>query len=270
MASDINIKDLKRSKPEEAVVTPLSSTDYIHILKTAQEQLRPGNRKLTATSLSMCLRKTVFSVINPLPIENNSYDYIACQVAHDIIVRLFSVFPHRFQIEKEIHFENVSGRIDVYDKLNDCIIEVKVSASQKPILKPFKFHEEQIRDYMAIQDSQDGVIFYHMNNMYGKYRLFLIHMSIDERKIQLEKLRLHSKSVLNAIEANDASLVNGVYDDPDMEWLCSKCPYLEDCTKLRPPSKETGKSPVWIKYTDPKDLLRADLGTRRFTNEVGV
>lgn len=124
---------------------------------------------------------------------------------------------------------------------------------------------------MAIQDSHEGVIFYHMNNMYGKYRLFPIHMNINDRKVQLEKIRLYSKSVLNAIAAKDPSLVNGVYEEPDMEWICNKlCHYLNDCTKLRPPSKETGKSPVWIKYTDPRDLLRADLGTRRFTNEVGV
>ena len=149
-----------------------------------------------------------------------------------MIIHLFSFFPTRFQIEKEVYFENVSGRIDVYDKNDDCIIEVKASALLNPILKPFKCHEEQIRDYMAIQDSQDGMILYQINNIFEKPRQFSYHMNANNRQNQLEKIRLYSKSILNAIEAKDPSLVKGVYDDPDLKWLCNRCPYYNACLKV--------------------------------------
>jgi hypothetical protein len=59
------------------------------------------------------------------------------QSAHDIIGRMFGMFPNRFILEKEILLDNVSGKIDIYDKLHNCVIEIKTSSSQKLLLKPF-------------------------------------------------------------------------------------------------------------------------------------
>jgi hypothetical protein len=85
---------------------------------------------------------------------------------------------------------------------------------------------------MAIIDSEEGQIIYQMNH-FGKYLCFPIFMTTEERKKQLEKLESEAKSLLNAIDAGDPSLVKGIYDDREMKWLCNKCPYLEKCSDLR-------------------------------------
>jgi hypothetical protein len=208
--------------------------DYIAILKEAQQQLTSRNKTVAVKDLTMCHRKKVFGVIDPVPISDDElYNYISGQSAHDIIGRMFGIFPNRFRLENEVLFENVAGKIDVYDKFYNCVIEVKTSSSQKLLLKPFKFHEEQVRYYMAIQDSEEGMIIYYMNNIYGKYRLFPIYMTVEERKAQLEKLRLYTRSLLKSIEAEDPSIVKGIYEDEEMKWLCNKCPYLQKCIDLR-------------------------------------
>jgi hypothetical protein len=211
--------------------------DYLAILKEAHKQLTSSEKSIAIKDLALCHRKKVFSMIDPVPMTAEElYGYVSGQAAHDIIERLFRMFPNRFRLEMEVYYETVRGKVDVYDKLYNCIIDIKTSSSQKVLLKPFKFHEEQVRYYMAIQDSEDGVLMYYMNNIYGKYRLFPIYMSVEERKAQLEKLRLYATSLLKAIEVGDPSLAKGIYDDNEIKWLCNKCPYLEKCKVMRNPS----------------------------------
>jgi CRISPR/Cas system-associated exonuclease Cas4 (RecB family) len=211
--------------------------NYLRVLKEAQEQLISNDRTVAVKDLAFCHRKKVFSIIDPAPMtEEELYGYISGQAAHDVIGRLFRMFPNRFRMEMEVYYGIVRGKVDVYDKLYNCVIDIKTSSSQKILLKPFKFHEEQVRYYMAIQDSEDGVVIYFMNSIYGKYRVFPIYMTAQERNAQLEKLKLYATSLLKAIEVGDPSLAKGIYDDNEIKWLCNKCPYLEKCKVMRNPS----------------------------------
>ena len=207
--------------------------DYIGILKEAQQQLTSRNKTVAVKDLTMCHRKKVFSIIDPVPMtEGELYDYVSGQAAHEVIERLFMMYPTRFRSEKEIQYCNIKGKIDIHDKLLNNVIDIKTSKSQQTLFKPFKFHEEQVRDYMAIIDSEEGQIIYQMNN-FGKYLCFPIFMTTEERKKQLEKLESEANSLRNAIDVGDPSLVKGIYDDRQMKWLCNKCPYVEKCIDLR-------------------------------------
>jgi hypothetical protein len=234
---------------------------YIEILKEAQQLVTSRNKTIAVKDLTMCHRKKVFGIIDPVPMSDEElYNYISGQSAHDIISRLFGMFPNRFKLEKEVFFEDVRGKIDVYDKLDNCIIDIKTSLSQKPLLKPFKFHEEQVRYYMSIQDSEQGLIIYYMNSIYGKYRLFSIYMTPEERKAQLDKLGLNAKLLLKAILAEDPSLVKGIYDDDEMKWLCNKCPYLEKCKTIRGSENEKSRIEASVRKTTAKPT---DIGLSR-------
>ena len=60
------------------------------------------------------------------------------------------------------------GKIDIFDKETNNIIHLKTSKS-RILLKPFKFHEEQLRYYMAISGSeevQDHLPVYQKNGCY--------------------------------------------------------------------------------------------------------
>jgi hypothetical protein len=85
---------------------------------------------------------------------------------------------------------------------------------------------------MAMIDSDEGQVIYQMNN-FGKYLAFPIYMTAEERKKQLEKLESEAKSLLNAVDAGDPSLVEGIYNDNDMKWMCRQCPYLEKCRSIQ-------------------------------------
>jgi hypothetical protein len=122
--------------------------------------------------------------------------------------------------------------MDIYDRLANNIVDVKTSKSEKILLNPFKFHEEQIRYYMAISGSEEGHIIYQMDK-FGKYLSFPIYMIDKERLNQLQKLERGAELLQKAIDSKDPSLVEGIYDDPDMSWMCNKCRYLEKCIAVR-------------------------------------
>src|SRR5215203_5377448 len=132
--------------------------NYIEIVKEAYGQLTTGDRKrVSIKDLTMCHRKKVFTVIDPVPMTDEVlYDYVSGQAAHDVIERLFMVFPNRFRSEKELQYKNIKGKIDIYDKLLNNVVDIKTSKSQKILLKPFRFHEEQVKYYMAMIDSDEG------------------------------------------------------------------------------------------------------------------
>jgi hypothetical protein len=174
--------------------------EYIELLKEAQHQLTSRNKTIAVKDLTMCHREKVFSIIDPVPMtEGELYDYISGQAAHDVIERLFMIYPNRFRSEKEVQYKNVRGRIDIYDKSLNNIVDIKTSKSQKILLKPWKFHEEQVKYYMSIMDSEEGQIIYEMNN-FGKYASFPIFMTADERKKQLEKLEWGERSDYENVE----------------------------------------------------------------------
>ena len=85
---------------------------------------------------------------------------------------------------------------------------------------------------MAISGSEEGHIIYQMDK-FGKYLSFPIYMTDKQRMNQLEKLEREAGLLQNARDRKDPSLVEGIYDDPDMSWMCNKCPYLEKCIAVR-------------------------------------
>jgi hypothetical protein len=208
--------------------------NYIGILREAHEQLICRRMTISVKDLSLCHMKKVFSVIDPVPMTDEElYEYVSGQASHDVIERLFMVYPNRFRSEMEIQYKNIKGKIDVHDKLLNNIIDIKTSKSQKFLLKPFKFHMEQVKSYMSIMDSEEGQIIYQLDKL-GKYLSFPIYMTEAERKEQLNKLKKEAVLLQKAIEAQDPSLVEGIYNDDEIRWLCSKCPYLEKCKGIRP------------------------------------
>jgi PD-(D/E)XK nuclease superfamily len=164
--------------------------------------------------------------------DEELYDYVSEQAGHDNIQRLFMIYPNRFRSEMEVQYEHIRGRIDIYDRIFNNVIDIKTSKSQRVLLKPFKFHQKQVRNYMAMVDSNEGHLIYQMNN-FGTYISFPIYMTAEERKKELEELKSEADSLQNAIDAGDPSSAKGIYDDSEMSWMCNKCKYLQKCQSTR-------------------------------------
>jgi rubrerythrin len=208
--------------------------NYVALMKDAQKRSVSRDNTVSVKDLTLCHRKKVFSKMYPTqPTDEELYEYVSEQAGHDNIQRLFMMFaPNRFRLEMEVQYEHIRGRIDVYDKLFNNVVDIKTSKSQRLLLKPFKFHQKQVRDYMAMVDSDEGHLIYQMNN-FGMYVSFPIYMTAEERKKTLEELKSEAESLRNAIDAGDPSHAKGIYDDSEMSWMCNKCQYLEKCKAIR-------------------------------------
>ncbi|MGB8937210.1 MAG: hypothetical protein WCC17_19140 [Candidatus Nitrosopolaris sp.] len=100
--------------------------DYLAVMKEAWHQQK-SNRKVSVKPLILCPRREIFSVTNPLTIPDEE---LCRYVLGEAAVRLFMITqPYRFRSQMYIQYENVVGRIDVYDKLFRIVIEIKTSNS---------------------------------------------------------------------------------------------------------------------------------------------
>jgi hypothetical protein len=205
--------------------------DYLAILKHGY-QLISTKEKVSVTRLCLCQRQWIFDLIFPVTISDEELcRYIMGEAAHDVFARLFMMFPDRFKCQMQIQYENVTGRIDVYDKLFQTVMEMKTNNSAY-MLKPNKWDVQQLRYYLSMIDSEEGVIIYQLN-VPMKYAIFPIHMNERERKQELEHLKEEALSFSHAIENRDPSSAKAIYDDKELEFLCKKCPYLNKCIAMR-------------------------------------
>jgi len=206
--------------------------DYITLMKEAREQMKSNSGTVAVKDLTLCQRQKIFKIVDPIPMTDEVlYNYVSGQAAHDVIGRLFMMFPNRFKLEMQIQYENVKGTIDIYDKLLHTVIDVKTTKSNI-MLKPNRWDEQQLRYYMSMVDSEEGAVIYQMNNA-SKYLIFPIRMNELQRKEHLGKLVEEARSFQHAIDLGDPSLLKGVYDDNERKWLCKTCPYLEACNAIR-------------------------------------
>lgn len=233
--------------------------NYIKILRDSCKELERTDCSIYIKDLALCHRKKVFRIIDPIPMTDTElFNYVNGIANHEIIQRLFMMHPDRFRSEMHVTYMNVKGKIDVYDKWFNTVIDIKVSKSQKLMLKPLKFHEEQLKSYMAIIDADDGQLLYQLNN-FRSYLPFSLHMNSDQRREQLTKLESQADLLHKAIEERDPSIAKCIYDDDDLNWMCYKCQYLQRCKEMRPLDRSVIKTfAVATSIDDIKKVGRID------------
>jgi CRISPR/Cas system-associated exonuclease Cas4 (RecB family) len=234
----------------ELVESNRAKVDYISFVKKSRQQLMSRENGVSVKDLTFCPRRAVFSKVDPVPMmtDEEYYFYVSGQADHEVIQRHFMLYPERFRAELEVQYKQVRGRIDIYDKILNNVIDIKTSKSQKILLKPFKFHEKQVRYYMAMVGSDEGQIIYQMNHFH-MYRSFPFFLNAEQRSRLLEEIESEANSLRKAIDARDPSLAKGIYDDKEINWMCTKCPYIEKCQSMRNMT-EVGSAGRYIATSD--------------------
>ena len=106
-----------------------SMTNYLDILKEALEILFSNDGTISAKDLTLCHRKKIFSIINPIPMTIETLSQMTIgKIAEYVIKRYFMLF-NRFDFDLAIQYKKIKGVIDIYDRLTDTIIEIKTSKS---------------------------------------------------------------------------------------------------------------------------------------------
>lgn len=207
--------------------------NYMEYLKEGRTMLiQYYNNTMSIKDLSSCHRQKVFSVIDPIRInENELFNYVIKKGMHDAIEQLFRLFPLRFECEKEIRYKNIRGRIDIYDQLESIVIDVKTTDAYTELLKPYKFHIKQVLYYMSIVGANEGCIIYLLAKK-GKFQYFTLTLKEKERILNLKTMEKETADIQKSISLQDPSIVNGVSEDNELKWMCNKCPYNETCRKL--------------------------------------
>ncbi|MDQ6863015.1 MAG: Dna2/Cas4 domain-containing protein [Thermoproteota archaeon] len=222
--------DLFNTRDEDA------DTDYIALMRETMEEWYSRPRKgWHVTDIALCPRQRVFKAIDPLPLTDKELNmYSSGKAVHEAVQWLFMSNPGRYEKEKYVEYNDIEGSIDVFDKKRNTPIEFKTLRSSN-IDKPKSFQEEQLRYYMAMQNSPIGYMIYQCIMHFGDspWREFKVTMTEQQRKDQLEKLVREMTSLQNAMKAKDPSLARNVYLDKDLNWLCKECPYGKECETMR-------------------------------------
>ena len=222
--------DLFNTRDEDA------DTDYIALMRETMEEWYSRPRKgWHVTDIALCPRQRVFKAIDPLPLTDKELSmYSSGRAVHEAVQWLFMNNPGRYEKEKYVEHNDIEGSIDIFDKKRNTPIEFKTLRSSN-IDKPKSFQEEQLRYYMAMQNSPIGYMIYQCIMHFGDspWREFKVTMTEQQRKDQLEKLVREITSLQNAMKAKDPSLARNVYQDKELNWLCKECPYAKQCETMR-------------------------------------
>ncbi len=222
---------MDRNNPDEDI-----DPDYVGMMREAMEQWYSKPRDgMHVTDIALCPRQRVFKQIDPVPITDKELNmYSSGRAIHEAVQRLLMNNPRRFEKEKYVEYKGIEGSIDIFDKKENTPLEFK-SLRSSNIDKPKDFQEEQLRYYMAMQNSSIGYMVYQCLLHFGSspWRIFKVTMTEEERKGQLEKLVRETRSLQDALKANDPSLARGVYSDKELNWLCGDCTYVKKCEEMR-------------------------------------
>lgn len=189
------------------------------------------------SDLTLCIRKAAFKKFEPTPSTMRDVNFFTSgRAIHDAIQTLAQYEKDRFEIEKPIEYEGIVGHIDLYDKINNIPIECK-SSRVKTVSKPKSFHVDQLKCYMAITGADIGIILYqcliHFDDT--PFVEFEIKMTKEEREQQLMNMSVRRDYFKHALFTKDPLSINGVLDNPDLNWMCvtregvANCPYYQKC-----------------------------------------
>lgn len=185
------------------------------------------------SDLTLCPRKSVWRKLNPEPCTTRDLNFFTSgRAIHDSIQTLANHESEKFEIEKELEWEGISGHVDLVDTENNIPIECK-SARVKTmdVVKPH--YVSQLKAYMAILGSKTGVVLVQLLMHFDDkpFVEFEITMDYEEINTTKQKLLLDKELYLMALEKKDPMLARGVVEDPDLNWLCKSCKYLDQCCK---------------------------------------
>jgi len=138
-----------------------TDTDYIALMRETMEEWYSRPRKgWHVTDIALCPRQRVFKAIDPLPLTDKELNmYSSGKAIHEAVQWLFMSNPGRYEKEKYVEYDEIEGSIDIFDKKRNIPIEFKTLRSSN-IDKPKSFQEEQLRYYMAMQNSPIGYMIY--------------------------------------------------------------------------------------------------------------
>jgi CRISPR/Cas system-associated exonuclease Cas4 (RecB family) len=187
------------------------------------------------SDLIMCIRQRVFNELDPQkPTEKQMNLYSSGKGIHEIIQSLLASDRGRFEKEYLVYHNGMSGSVDVYDKRYNIPLEFKTPRNGFALKEPHSYNVMQLKTYMSILGADCGCIIYqYLVAKNVNFQCFWVHLTPTEREEHLNMMFTRFENLQEAIDAQEPAIADGIYNDPELSWLCNGCPYLEPCEQMR-------------------------------------
>lgn len=189
------------------------------------------------SEIGNCLRKVWYSYKSPRQTDtallrifeagNMLHEFVAEVIKSEKnpeIELLQTEMPIKLKLDNFI----ISGRIDnlILVRIENRKVLVEVKSCKFLPKESRKEHESQLQLYMEAVGVHDGIVLYvQKDNLQTIW--FEVKYSEEEIKKILERFdELHASLVDNKMPKAEAK------NEPDMMWLCEKCPWKEECWQL--------------------------------------
>ena len=236
----------------------------LELVSEFMEDLRHGLKKKFGRSREgihmsdLCFRQIVFRDLNPnmemsFTDVNNFTSGAAIGAALEATVNENKENYSTEQFTNMSHF--INGHIDVYNKKNNLPVEFKTYRSGSTDKLP-KWHQmDQLMSYMAGQNAEYGILLYQLllkfddgefavekpivsikNGLlmmeFGPFVAFVKHMTPEERIAHITHKTEVGLQAVRARALGQPALAPHVMYDPNLKWLCQKCPFKKPCQEI--------------------------------------
>lgn len=194
------------------------------LLKLLQEEYAQEREGTHVSDLILCIREQVFRKLEPKPIdERDLAAYALGEGAHVALERLAE--KGSAIAEKEISVDGVIGTIDLFDGVP---IEIKTIRSDDDSVR--SYHVTQLKYYMAMTNSNVGILLYLMvNNRHRPFRFRTITLNNEELADVKREIEKRAAIFSNAVAIKDPFAAPHVKKDLSLVWKCSYCRYSQKC-----------------------------------------
>ena len=163
---EVRLENIEESKQtvRKQTIQGIKIPDYREIIFFS---VVPGPRILAGVHVSqinMCDRRNIFQIIEPTQESPRNKIRMATGIAmHSYTLKKIrrNPNPDRFDIEKPVQFRDfIFGNIDWYDNEIGVAIEIKTKIVEDPKWKvtPFISHVQQLKDLMAMANTNYGAL----------------------------------------------------------------------------------------------------------------
>ena len=194
------------------------------LLKLLEEQYAQEREGTHVSDLILCIREQVFRKLEPKAIdERDLVSYALGEGAHVALQKLAE--KGSAIAEREIKVDGVIGTIDLFDGVP---IEIKTMRSDDDSVR--SFHVTQLKYYMAMTNSNVGILLYLMVNNRGRpFRFRTITLNDSELAEVRTEIENRAKLFNDALSSKNPFAAPHVKKNLDLVWKCSYCKYSQKC-----------------------------------------
>jgi hypothetical protein len=212
---------------------------FKYVRKAMLEKVRKERKGVHVTNMTACPRNDVYRMFD----EDYELDEAAAQyiitgaVAHGFIQEVAPFIKRdnedRYDIEKKVTLGSLEGHIDFYDRVEHMPVEMKTARKDlRELLQfgPSSGYLLQLALYTLFTNSPRGLLYYNLlaQKKSDFHHGFIMTLPEELRRNILNEINRIKLNYEKAVAKKDPQIADGVYDNPELNFQCERCPYADE------------------------------------------